>query len=463
MNFTEYFRNPDVRQRMIEFLGGASLETATAAFIMQTELSYSRQLSPEPPSRLDAYLKEGLDVSRSLWDSASLIVHLDLEYVNFDFPAEPYLDPVRAFAFQYPIEQAVQRLLARCGISPLHLITGRGHHFVWRIDQNAPVLQELEEIGRLPEHLALRYDQVSTAAGRGIPARLGAAFAGLALVMEFVAFEVRRSAAELCPIPIELSAVAVPPQIRGREIISIDISEYGDPLHTRIIRLPFGVYLKPWQRPSILSDEISAKIKPMFSIPLHEMDVLQAIQVMRSNRETAELAAKTTAAIPDHSQSMDSLVALYRRSPLAEFHNLFYAEAHDPPQLWPQTYDRTPLDDLPPCIRHILEHPNDLLLKPAGIQQVVRALSLQGWHPRHIAGLIRSKYERDHGWGDEWFAYDAATRADFYTRIFSAAIALHDDDLKGVDCGSVKKRQYCFFADADCDLQKIKEALSEAG
>lgn len=212
MNLKEYFRNPDVQQRMIEFLGGASLETATAAFIMPTALSYFQQLQPEPPARLAAYLKQGLDVSRSLWDNASLIVHLDLEYVNFDFPAEPYLDPVRAFALQFPVEQAAQRLLARCGISPLHLITGRGHHFVWRIDQNAPVFRELAAIGRLPEHLALHYANVSTAAGRGVPARLGAAFAGLALVMEFVAFEVRRTAAEWCPIPIELSAVAVPPR-----------------------------------------------------------------------------------------------------------------------------------------------------------------------------------------------------------------------------------------------------------
>ncbi len=65
------------------------------------------------------------------------------------------------------------------------------------------------------------------------------------------------------------------------------------------------------------------------------------------------------------------------------------------PDRWPQTYDRTPLDPLPPCARRILTQPNDALLKPAGIRHVVRSLLALGWHPRHIAGLIRSKYERD--------------------------------------------------------------------
>jgi hypothetical protein len=44
-------------------------------------------------------------------------------------------------------------------------------------------------------------------------------------------------------------------------------------------------------------------------------------------------------------------------------------------------------------------------------------LRRKGWHPRSIAGLIRSKFERDHGWGDYWYRYDAAARADFYVRV----------------------------------------------
>jgi hypothetical protein len=111
----------------------------------------------------------------------------------------------------------------------------------------------------------------------------------------------------------------------------------------------------------------------------------------------------------------------------------------------------------------MLQYPNDHLLKPAGIQQVVRALMLRGWHPRHIAGLIRSKYERNYGWGKEWFLYDAATRADFYTRIFTGAMTLGYDNLNDFNCESVRARQFCFYAGSNCDLQELKQALSEAG
>jgi hypothetical protein len=53
------------------------------------------------------------------------------------------------------------------------------------------------------------------------------------------------------------------------------------------------------------------------------------------------------------------------------------------------------------------------------MRKVTEALLAKGWHPRHIAGLIRSKFERDYGWGDQWIDYSPSMRADFYVRIFA--------------------------------------------
>ena len=44
-----------------------------------------------------------------------------------------------------------------------------------------------------------------------------------------------------------------------------------------------------------------------------------------------------------------------------------------------------------------------------------------GWHPRHIAGLIASKYARPFGW-TQFQGGDPATRADFYTRVFAGLV-----------------------------------------
>jgi hypothetical protein len=150
---------------------------------------------------------------------------------------------------------------------------------------------------------------------------------------------------------------------------------------------------------------------------------------MRDPDRVIDIAARASTRIPDQSDSMPHLIEAYRESALAGFHDWFYSEEHHTPEEWPETYDRTPLEPLPPCARHILEHPNDLLLRPGGIERIVRVMLSLGWHPRHIAGLIRSKFERDHAWGEQWTGYDPATRADFYTRIFAGLFVTGHDDL----------------------------------
>ena len=105
------------------------------------------------PHELDYFLTQGIDVSRSLWDKRWLIAHLDLEYVNFDFPAEPYLDPDRSFLLQRPAELAIQKILLEQGISPLHVLSGRGHHFTWGISRDSTAFGKLVQIGHLPLHL----------------------------------------------------------------------------------------------------------------------------------------------------------------------------------------------------------------------------------------------------------------------------------------------------------------------
>ena len=78
---------------------------------------------------------------------------------------------------------------------------------------------------------------------------------------------------------------------------------------------------------------------------------------------------------------------------------------------------------LPACVRTPLLDPNDLLLRPSSIRLITRVMLALGWHPPHVAGLIRSRFERDYGWGSQWLDADPATRADFYTRLFAGLFA----------------------------------------
>ena len=433
--FRDYYRTPAVRSRILEFLGGDTPAEATCKFITADGIGQPVR-APRSPTELFKRLDEGLDICRSLWDRKSLIAHLDVEYVNFDFAAEAYLDPPRTFRMQEPTARAILRVLNFHGIEPLHVLSGRGHHFAWQIERTSTAFKALADMGRKtfigdPSTVGSRDDHDY--------AMLAHAFAGLGLVMEFlgrVVIELARSETE---IPIELTAVEVGPSGRGREMVSIDLSEYGDPLHTRSIRVPFSAYLKPWQQLYAVGRNNISKIGPIIFVPVDGLDIRQAMVVMRDPDLAAHLAERVSTRIPEQTFGTASLIRHYQGSALRRYHEFFYSSMHDAPETWPRTYDRAPLGDLPHDAKNALMFPNDLLLKPAGIRNVTECLLERGWHPRHIAGLIRSKFERDYDWRGQWIDYSPAMRADFYVRIFSSAktsVAQEAARIQGRELGS---------------------------
>jgi hypothetical protein len=60
----------------------------------------------------------------------------------------------------------------------------------------------------------------------------------------------------------------------------------------------------------------------------------------------------------------------YLESDLRSFPRRFYAEKYDPPERSAQTDRAASHERLPPYAGHVLAHPDDLLLKPIGIQLV---------------------------------------------------------------------------------------------
>jgi hypothetical protein len=88
----------------------------------------------------------------------------------------------------------------------------------------------------------------------------------------------------------------------------------------------------------------------------------------------------------------------------------------------------------------------------------------EGWHPRHVAGLIRSKFENpEHGWGVNWGDYEAGTRADFYTRLFAGLWATGVDELVDFNCVSTREKGFCIGPPVgECNLYRYHQALTHA-
>jgi len=455
-----YYADLHVRDRMVEFLGGVSLQDATAYSI--TTYTSSQEDAPRlrRPHELFDCLDEGCDVERSLWDRQFLIADLDIEYVNFDFPGEPYLDPDRMFSLQAPVVETIKDLLVSKGVRPLHLLSGRGHHFVWKIRRDSACFLKLADLGRVPETLSRTYAAPQPPTGEVVDPLLGRAFAGLGMVIEYVGQQVLAIAGPRSEIPVQMMAVEVGTGKLGREIVSFDVSEYGDPLTSRHIRIPFSVYLKLQRIKEYVGEEIVAGMPPLFEIPLVEMQEAQAAQFMRRPELVAKLARHADTRIPDQTNGMERLVADYMQSPLATFHKWFYSQEPHAPDAWPSTYDRTSLDSLPGCVQTILQDPNDLLLKPAAVQHLVRVFSALGWHPRHIAGLIWSVFERDHQWGQQWLQMDPCWRAEFYTRVFAGLIFTSTDSLTDFNCVSHQEKGYCPYPGCPDNLEHYQRSLS---
>lgn len=457
-----FYFDPAVRQRFVEFLGGDSLEHATAVCLTHSDGCLYDREELRTPGALDWFLEQDMDIARSLADTKSYLLHLDMEYVNFDSPAEAYMDPWRCFELQEPVVKVIETLLLEWGIRPLHLITGQGHHFVWRIGKTSAIAGRIASLTPAPELTGLCMERMPALLRGDIGASDQNVFSALALLFEYMAHRIKAVAAPLCVLPVEITAVHVGPCVTAqREMISIDISEYGDPLHTRVIRMPFTNYRKPWVTGLAKKLGIEDEIPAFRSVPLHEMDVRQAIKVRQVEEDVLDLAHRACVRIPLEEEGTERLMDQYLNSSLRSFHEFYYSTRHDPRECWPDTYGRTPLHTLPHCVRHLLVFPNDLLLKPAGMQMVTRTLLAQGWHPRHIAGLIRSKFENPiHGWGVHWEDYEAGTRADFYTRLFSGLLATGLDGLVDFNCTSMREKGFCFQpGDSGCNLESARQKL----
>ena len=455
-----YYQDTDVRARIREFIGATTVHESSCEFLSASDENTAPPSKPYPPRALNSLFASGFEISRSLWDHYALIADFDIEYVNFDDPAEAFVDPERVFAIQQPVAKTIEQLLREYGIKPLHVLSGRGHHFVWRIGQSSDEFEKLSALGRGPSSLWKCETEVHPPNGRAVPIELARAFAGLGLVMEFLAHRVKEVAAPLTQVPVELTAVEVGPSQDDREMISIDISEYGDPLYSRAVRVPFSVYLKPWQQSWGFDVDVLANLQSLFVIPLQGIDWREGIATMRDARLTMKLAASASSKIPDATPGTGKLLCAYEQSKLAKFHVDFYSQEQHPAELWPETYDRQPLEILPACARIALEMPNDLLLRPAFIRQLVRVMLALGWHPRHIAGLICSKYRRDFGW-TQLVNVDPATRADFYTRVFAGLFAAGTDDLVDFNCASAQEQGTCTLSNCGFNLLNFKESALE--
>ncbi len=462
----QYYRDPEVRERIAEYCGGTAREPelCTSEYLVGYGQALLETPAPEPyvstpKQAFDSILERSLDIFRSIWDRVHLLGVLDLEYFNLDHPGTVYLDQEGVFRRLEPVFEAIGKLYRDYGLQPLTVMTGQGYHFSFQIQSGTGTDLELQAIGRLIDSLEGKYRTAASKRHRPVSLRYGRSFDGMGKVMEFFAHEIIRKASGLTDLPLVITDVAVGGGKRGREAISLDLSCFGDPVYMRDVRCPFSTHQKHKIQIHKVGEEISRATPVQVAVPRGRLALKEALALRRHFRDSSEYARDVYCFIPDFTVNWKRVINAYRGSELARFHRWLDDESQDHWSEWDRTYRAFDPGVLPPCARLPLENPNDQLLKPTNLQTLTRCLLALGWHPVHIAGLVRAKWEGPHGWPEgQWRHFDAGSRSLFYVRVFSGLIAAGIDEQVDQNCVSQQQKGYCPQPNCGFNLSRFRWA-----
>jgi len=429
-----YYGSRAVRARLWEYLGGTEGGRPTCEYVIGYPPQEGAPCPVRPPAAYRELLAAGMDLARAAWDRRWLVCCLDLDYINFDFRGEAYVQPERVFSLLEPVRQAVAGVLAGYGVEHLALMTGKGYHFVWQAAHQDPLVARLACCGQVPETAAAKYRCDRIRSSRRVDPRSAAAQHGAGMLMEFICHQVLAQAPG--ELPLVCSGVTAAGGQRGREVVSLDLSGYADPLYRHNFRCAFSTHQKAQSERSWVGEGIALGTPVQICLPVGKLELGERLHLQRDQERAAELAAAATARIPGAGAGMSRALQAYLASGLRRCHEHFAAAAEE-------GWQEGDLAGLPPCAALPLAAPNDLLLQPTHLQTVWRVLAARGWHPRQVAGLVRSRYEQDHGWGWAWMECDAGLRAQAYLRLFHGLSAAGLDRPEEMTCEGHRRRGAC--------------------
>lgn len=454
-----YYQKPAVRTRLLEYCGRDD-GSVSAAYVTGFDPA-TPSANPTwwnavsvPISELDELLARGCDIARALADSRSLLFLLDLDYQNLDFPGEPFLHPANMFFKLEPAHAAVLRVFSRFGIETTATATGRGYHFVGRIPLESPVVDALARLSNLPSWFEADARRWPGGVRFRFSQRQARATGGLGLLTEWLAHQILGEAEWSGPTPVVLNGTVVGSGVAGRECVSIDFSHLGDPPSVRHVRSGFSAYQWHRARPDIFGPDAASQ-PPLVAVPRTQRSLEEFLARGQSLIAGAQLAETSANRLADCSIGIAAALGAYLHSPLAAFHARFSAERESSGSAELPSLPA----DLPPCVRRPLDRPNDLLLKPEYLQNLVRGLMARGWSAARIAALVEREYVADHQWGDRWTRLDPRTRADFDVRVFAGMIVTGADRLIDFNCTSSQEKGLCPWTGCRHDMREDRNQL----
>ncbi len=508
MKTKEFYRNPHVLKRILEYCGVPAEETANfeveegillkdsaalKAVAERMSVEYvagfgdglreatGKGASSRYPHQIGELLDLGVNFFRSLWDKSKLTFLLDVEHfskVNIDMPYRRQGELLQRFE---PAYRCLWDMFAEYGIQPMTLVTGKGYHFVFDVasyesnefecngskgEDNGlkdegnglkiatPAAREIEQLGHLDGRLRQKYNEIPAGGKRrrAVEPELGKAFDAVGRLMEFL---VHKALSRLPDYGSDLPGIVfhVVSDNERLESLDFDLSSYFDPIYTRVMRTAFSTYDKH-RDPAypIKANDVPTLITIPRFVPAtgKELTLSEVLELRNDFDRAAAYAAEITTNIPVVNGNISDIIRDFKQSELFAFQQRL-AESRE---------DRHPpfdAGDLPLCIGRIIEDPVPYLRHGMHVRTLVRFFTRQGWSLGQVADLVRSKYEdRTLQWGHNWQKYDPRLHAFTMVRVYGGLMATGLDDLSDFNCAAYARRGICFQENCGQRLESFR-------
>lgn len=413
---------------------------------------------PKSPMDLVSSLVWGHDVFRSAFDDKFVLGILDVEYLNYDYLGESYLDTNRALSKVEQLLQVVLQIFNNYGMQPLCLQTGNGVHIATQVKKGSEAYDLLVKLG-CPERVLCDVGDESVGIYKHPPegwpvisTKDGFAWDGMGRIMEYFSQLIiqeldkrRLSEPNILPVFINGITPGFSPYegSRGREALVLDLSCFTDPIFMRCNRMPFSIHQKSLLRAAQIGEHIANHTPLPVVLPRTNIPLEVCLEDRRDFERAASYIDSVNCVIPDCSKSYVVAIEEYlcgQRLPLFEFHTFFDLGQAYLPQEWGETYHRWNTDV--PCIQKIISDSDNQLRDNTQIQAATRFFLKWGIHPKHIAGWMTSCFVNDSR-QDYWRKYNPATTANASVRIYAGLIYTGVDDLGDFNCVSHQERGRC--------------------
>jgi len=330
------------------------------------------------------------------------LMFLDIEHFHRGLPGKALSDQLGTFELIEPTYQTISDELRNLGFNYLAVMSGRGYHFITQVPYTSDTMDELIELGNFIEP-SIKERQKNVPAGskreRPIPPKAQQAQKGSALLSHYLFTRVIRKIRGISPIPVEMADI-------GMEGIALDLTPN---LLRGVDNSTTGtlgsIYLKPLVKQSLFGNHIVGQTRLLTRIPRakagEEFGNLQKLVSVRQDfGQAAELLDSHGGIIPDGSEGIENLIALYKNSDLRRLHRALDSEPGDPPDVWWRTYrDYDSIVAGDEQLGRAIYNANDELLKPETLNYVLNTLFDRWGGQRelevagHVRTFLRSAYE----------------------------------------------------------------------